>query len=51
MYISVDKVLNPIFLRAWEENHKGEKGPLLKSEFIDPSTYGGHPDEALGIFH
>jgi hypothetical protein len=51
MYVSIDEVLNSTFLRAWEESHRGEKEPLLKSEFIGPSTYGGHPYEALGIFH
>jgi hypothetical protein len=50
MYASVDEVQDPTFLRSWEENHNGEKGPLVKAEFIDPRIYGGHPDEALGIF-
>lgn len=50
MYSSIDEYQGPIFLKAWEENHQGEKGPLVKLDFIDPSSYGGHPDEALGIF-
>lgn len=50
MYSSIDEVQDPTFLRAWEENHRGEKGPLVKSEFINPSMYGGHPDDALGKF-
>lgn len=51
MYTSIDEVQQPTFLNAWEENHQGERGSLAKSEFIDPSTYGGHPDDALGTFH
>lgn len=51
MYASIDEVQDPTFLKAWEENHQGEKEPLVKSEFIDPSMYGGHPDDALGNVH
>ena len=36
------------FLKAWEDDHKGEKGPLVWKDFIDPQRYGGVPDEALG---
>jgi hypothetical protein len=50
MYASIDEVQEPTFLKAWEENHQGEKGPLVKAEFTDPVLYGGHPDEALGTF-
>jgi hypothetical protein len=50
MYASIDEVQDPTFLKAWELNHHGEKGPLVKAEFIDPSIYGGHPDEAIGTF-
>ncbi len=50
MYASIDEVAGPTFLKAWEENHKGDRGPLVKQEFIDPSSYGGHPDDALGKF-
>lgn len=50
MYASIDEVPGPTFMKAWEDNHSGEKGPLLKVEYIDPSIYGGHPDEALGRF-
>jgi hypothetical protein len=51
MYASIDEIQDPTFLKAWEENHQGEKGPLVKSEFIDPRMYRGHPDDALGNFH
>jgi hypothetical protein len=50
MYASIDEIQDPTFLKAWE-NHQGEKGPLVKSEFINPSVYRGHPDDALGNFH
>jgi hypothetical protein len=51
IYGSIDEYEGPTFLKAWEENHQGEKGPLVRYEFIDPSSYGGHPDEALGLFN
>ncbi|CAO2657864.1 Nn.00g071240.m01.CDS01 [Neocucurbitaria sp. VM-36] len=51
MYASIDEFQGPTFLKAWEENHQGEKGPLIKQEFIDPSIYGGHLDDALGKFN
>lgn len=51
MYTSVDEVRHPTFLKAWEENHRGERGALAIPEFIDPRIYGGHPDDALGVFH
>ncbi|KAF2275601.1 uncharacterized protein EI97DRAFT_434011 [Westerdykella ornata] len=51
MYDSIEDYQGPTFLKAWEENHQGERGPLVKQEFIDPSSYGGHPDDALGKFH
>ncbi|KAH7070125.1 hypothetical protein FB567DRAFT_539934 [Paraphoma chrysanthemicola] len=50
MYASIDEYQGPTFLKAWEENHQGENGQLVKLEFIDPSSYGGHPDDALGLF-
>jgi hypothetical protein len=50
MYANIDEYNGPTFLRAWEENHQGERGPLVKAEFIGPTCYGGHPDEALGKF-
>lgn len=50
MYASIGDYQGPTFIKAWEEDHQGEKGPLLKVEFIDPSKYGGHPDDALGQY-
>jgi hypothetical protein len=50
MYASINDIQGPTFLTAWEENHQGEKGPLVKEEFVDPSGYGGLPDDALGKF-
>ena len=50
MYASIDEFQGPTFLKAWEEKYQGETGPLVKPEFIDPNSYGGHPDEALGTF-
>jgi len=50
MYASIDEYQGPTFLKAWEENHKGERGSLVKKDFIDPSKYGGHPDDALFQF-
>lgn len=50
VYASWDEYRGPTFLKAWEEDHQGEKGALRKYEFTDPSSYGGHPDEALGRF-
>lgn len=47
---SFDDCQGPTFLKAWEENHQGEKQSLQKYEFVNPSIYGGHPDEALGKF-
>jgi hypothetical protein len=47
LYTSIDEVQDRTFLKAWENNHQGEKGPLLKLEYFDPSIYGGHPDDAL----
>jgi hypothetical protein len=51
MYTSIDEIQYPTFLNAWEGNYEGERGSLAKDDFIDPSTYGGHPDDALGAFH
>jgi hypothetical protein len=51
IYASINEVPKLTFLKAWEENHGGEKRPLLKPKFVDPSLYGGHPDEALGRFN
>ncbi len=48
MYASIDEYQGPTFFKAWEEDHRGEKGSLVVQEFIDPSVYGGHPDDALG---
>jgi hypothetical protein len=48
MYANISEYQGPTFLRAWEENHQEEKGSLVTQEFIDPSVYGGHPDDALG---
>lgn len=50
MYASIDEYEGPTFVKAWEENHQGERGSLKKYRFIDPSSYGGHPDDALGTF-
>lgn len=50
MYTSIDEYQGDTFLKAWEDNHQGEKGPLLVEEFINPSTYRGHPDDALHKF-
>lgn len=50
VYASLDEYQGPMFLKAWEEGHQGDWGELRKYEFIDPSTYGGHPDDALGRF-
>lgn len=50
VYASLDEYQGPTFLKAWEEGHHGERRGLRKYEFIDPSTYGGHPDDALGRF-
>lgn len=46
MYSNVDEIQDPTFLNAWD-SHSGEKGPLVKAQFIGPSLYGGQPDEAL----
>jgi hypothetical protein len=51
MYASIDELQQPTYLKVWEENHKGETGPLLKPEFIEPNIYSGHPDDALGNPH
>ena len=48
VYASVEEVQGPTFLKAWEEGYQGEKGALVKVEYIDPSKYGGHPDDSLG---
>ncbi|KAJ9651468.1 hypothetical protein H2198_009262 [Neophaeococcomyces mojaviensis] len=50
MYASIDEYQGPTFLKAWEEDHQGEKGSLVTQKFINPSNYGGHPDDALGKF-
>lgn len=50
VYASIYEVPDPTFLKAWERNHQGEKGPLVKVEFIDPASYLGHSDDALGRF-
>lgn len=50
MYASIDEYQGPTFFRASGESHQGERGPLVTQEFIDPSSYGGYPDEALGRF-
>jgi hypothetical protein len=50
MYASIEDYSGPTFLKAWEENHTGEKGPLVQEEFVDPQTYGGRPDDALNRF-
>lgn len=47
MYASIDEYQGPTFLKAWEDDHQGERGLLVKKEFVDPSKYGGHPDDAL----
>lgn len=47
---SFEEYQGPTFLKAWEEDYQGEKGALQKYEFIDPATYGGHPDDALSKF-
>jgi hypothetical protein len=51
MYTSIVEVQHPTFLNAWRGYYQGERGSLPKSKFIGPSTYGGHPDDALGAFH
>ena len=33
MYNSIDEYQGPTFLKAWEENHQGERGPLVKQGF------------------
>lgn len=50
MYANIDDYSGPTFLKAWDEDHQGERGPLVKEVFTDPSIYGGHPDDALGAF-
>jgi hypothetical protein len=50
MYASIEEYSGLTFLKAWEENHTGEEGPLEHEEFIDPHKYGGHPDDALNTF-
>jgi hypothetical protein len=50
VYASIDEYQGSTFLKAWEDDYQGENGPLAKLEFIDPSSYGGHSDDALGIF-
>lgn len=50
MYASIDEYQGQTFIKAWEHGHQGERGSLIKQDFIDPGTYGGHPDDALGRF-
>jgi hypothetical protein len=48
VYAGIDEFEGSTFLKAWEEDYQGEKGPLVKVEYIEPSKYGGHPDDSLG---
>jgi hypothetical protein len=50
MYVSIEEYSGPTFLKAWEDNHTGERGRLLHEEFIDPKTYRGLPSDALNLF-
>lgn len=50
MYARIDEYQSPTFLKAWEKNHKRQKGSLVKQEFIDSSIYSDHLDDALGNF-
>jgi hypothetical protein len=50
MYSSIEEYSGPTFIKAWEDNHHGEVGKLIREEFIDPAKYGGRPDDALNRF-
>jgi hypothetical protein len=50
LYASIDEYQGPTYLKAWEENHQGDHGPLVKPEFNDPNIFGGYPDDALSTF-
>jgi hypothetical protein len=50
MYASIEEYSGKTFLKAWEENHAGERGPLVHEEFIDPRIYRGPHGDALNLF-
>jgi hypothetical protein len=51
MYACVEDYHSDLtFIKAWEQNHAGEKGPLFQEEFIDPRKYRGPAGAALNRF-
>jgi hypothetical protein len=50
MYAGIEEYDGETFLKAWENGYEGTGKGLKKEYFINPRSYRGHPDDALGRF-